>query len=167
MNINMLNAYYECACKLFKKNCCITQCFKCQKFDHMIRFCKKNQCCIKCADKHHIKKCMMSLNKRCCVNCNKNHELWRCICFKWQQQMKQTFKIHRNRLFKYSEAFKYNCTFLQFSNSLLFSNAADSMNFSSSTNSLKFTNSLSLTNSLSSTTVMSKTCSLVAHESTW
>ncbi len=29
MNVNMLNAYHECACKLFEKNCCITQCFKC------------------------------------------------------------------------------------------------------------------------------------------
>ncbi len=24
MNVSMLNAYYECACELFKKNCCIT-----------------------------------------------------------------------------------------------------------------------------------------------
>ncbi len=42
MNVNMLNAYHECACKLFEKNCYITQCFKCQEFDHMIRFCRKN-----------------------------------------------------------------------------------------------------------------------------
>jgi len=101
------------------------------------------------------------LNKRRCTNCNENHELWRHICFKWQQQMKQTFEIYRNRLFKYSEAFRYNCTLLQFSSSLLFSSFADSMN------SLKFTNFLSSVNSLSSTTVMLKTRSLVAYESTW
>ncbi len=82
INVNMLNAYHECAYELFKKNCCITQYFKCQEFDHMIRFCKKNQRCVKCADKHHIKKCMTSLNKRCCINCNENHKLWRCIYFK-------------------------------------------------------------------------------------
>ncbi len=157
----MLNAYHECTCKLFKKNCHITQCFKCQEFDHMIRFCKKNQRCVKCTNKHHIKKCMMSLNKRCCINYNENHELWRCICFKWWQQMKQAFKIYKNRSFRYSEAFKYNCTFLQFLNSLLSSSSADSMN------SLKFMNSFSLVNSSSSTTVVLKTCSLVAHESTW
>ncbi len=167
MNVSMLNAYHECAYELFKKNCHITQCFKCQKFDHMIRFCRKNQRCVKCADKHHIKRCMMSLNKRCCVNCNENHELWRHICLKWQQQMKQAFKIYRNRSFRYSKAFRYNCTFLQFSNSSLFSSSADSMNFLSSMNSLKFTNSFSSTNSSSSTTVVLKTCSLVAHESTW
>ncbi len=173
MNVSMLNAYHECACKLFKKNCCITQCFKCQEFDHMIRFCKKNQCCIKCADKHHIKKCMMSSNKRCCINCNENHELWRCICLKWWQQMKQTFEIYKNKSFKYSKASKYNCTFLQFLNSSLSSSFADSMNSSSlmnssnSTNSLKFTNFLNLANSLSSTIVVLKTRSLVAHESTW
>ncbi len=149
INMNMLNAYYECACELFEKNCCITQCFRCQEFDHMIRFCRKNQRCIKCADKHHIKKCMMSLNKRCCTNCNENHELWRCICFKWWQQMKQTFEIYRNKLFRYSEVSKYNCTFLQFLSSLLSSSSANSMNSSSST------------------TVVLKTRSLVAHESTW
>ncbi len=75
MNVSMLNAYHECACKLFKKNCHITQCFRCQEFDHMIRFCRKNQRCVKCADKHHIKICMMSSNKRRCTNCNENHEL--------------------------------------------------------------------------------------------
>ncbi len=29
LNINMLNLYQECLCKLFKKNCCITQYYKC------------------------------------------------------------------------------------------------------------------------------------------
>ncbi len=96
MNISMLNAYHECICKLFKKNCYITQCFRCQEFDHMIRFCRKNQRCIKCTDKHHIKRCVTSLNKRRCVNCNKNHKLWKHICFKWWQQMKQAFEIYRN-----------------------------------------------------------------------
>jgi len=74
MNMSMLNSYQECACKLFKKNCHITQCFKCHKFDHMIKFCRKNQRC---------KKCMMSLNRKHCINCNKNHEFWRHICLKW------------------------------------------------------------------------------------
>ncbi len=115
----------------------------------MIRFCKKNQCCVKCTDKHYIEKCMMFLNKRRCVNCNENHEFWRCICFKWQQQMKQAFEIYRNRLFRYSEASKYNCTFLQFLSFSLFSSFADSMNSSSST------------------TVVLKTCSLITYKSTW
>ncbi len=82
MNVSMLNSYQECACKLFEKNCCIIQCFRCHEFDHMTRFCRKNQRCKKCVSKHHIKKCMMSLNKRCCINCNENYEFWRCICLK-------------------------------------------------------------------------------------
>ncbi len=173
MNVNMLNTYHEYACELFKKNCCITQCFRCQEFDYMIRFCRKNQCCVKCANKHYIKKCMMFLNKRCCINCNENHEFWRCICFKWWQQMKQASEIYRNRSFRYSEASKYNCTFLQFLSSSLSLSSADSMNSSSlmnflnSMNSSKFTNSFSSMNSSSSTTVVLKTRSLVAHESTW
>ncbi len=93
MNVSMLNSYQECACKLFEKNCHITQCFRCHEFDHMIKICRKNQRCEKCADKHHIEKCVMSLNRKCCINCNENHELWRHICLKWWQQMKQAFKI--------------------------------------------------------------------------
>ncbi len=114
MNMSMLNSYQEYTCKLFEKNCCITQCFRCHEFDHMTKFCRKNQRCKKCANKHHIKKCMMSSNRKCCINCNENHKLWRRICFKWWQQMKQAFKIYRNRLFKYSETFKYNCTLFKF-----------------------------------------------------
>ncbi len=156
MNISMLNSYQECACKLFEKNCCITQCFRCHEFDHMIKICRKNQRCEKCANKHHIKKCVMSLNKRRCVNCNENHELWRCICLKWQQQMKQAFEIYRNKLFKYSETSKYNCTLFS-----LFLNSSDSMN---SSNSMNFFN---LMNFLSSATIMLKTRSWIADKSAW
>jgi len=85
MNENMLNLYQECSCKLFEKNCHITQCYRCFKFDHMIRFCKKKQRCAKCTDKHHIEECVMSLNRRCCINCNEDYELWRRICLKWWQ----------------------------------------------------------------------------------
>ncbi len=133
----------------------------------MIRFCRKNQRCIKCTDKHHIEKCMTSLNKRHCINCNENHELWRHICFKWWQQMKQVFEIYKNRLFRYSKAFKYNCTFLQFLSSLLFSNFANSMNSLNSINSSKFTNFLSSMNSSNLMIIMLKIHSLVTHKSTW
>ncbi len=156
MNMSMLNSYQECACKLFEKNCYITQCFRCHEFDHMIKICRKNQRCEKCADKHHIKKCVMSSNKRRYVNCNENDELWRCICLKWWQQMKQAFKIYRNRLFKYSEMSKYNCTFF-----LLFLNSLDSMNSSDSTN------SFDSMNFSSSATIMLKTRSWIADESAW
>ncbi len=156
MNMSMLNSYQECACKLFEKNCCITQCFRCHEFDYMIKICRKNQHCKKCADKHHIEKCMMFSNRRCCVNCNENHELWRCICLKWWQQMKQVFEIYKNRLFKYSEMFKYSCTLFS-----LFLNSLDSTNFWDSTNSF---DSMNLS---SSTTIMLKTCSWIVDESAW
>jgi len=110
LNISMLNSYQKCACKLFEKNCCIIQCFRCFKFNHMIKFCKKEQCCNKCTDKHHIKECVVFLNKRRCMNCNESHEFWRCTCLKWHQQMKQSSEIYRNRLTRYSEASRYSCT---------------------------------------------------------
>ncbi len=146
INESMLNLYQECLCKLFEKNCCITQCYRCFKFNHMIRFCKKKQRCAKCADKHHIKECMMSSNKRCCVNCNEDHEFWRRICFKWQQQMKHVSEIYRNRSIKYSKASKYNHTFFS-----LFLNSLSLMN------SLSSTDFVDSTNSLSSTSIMLKT----------
>ncbi len=156
MNISMLNLYQECACKLFEKNCHITQCFRCHEFDHMTKICRKNQRCEKCADKHHIEKCVMPLNRRRCVNCNENHKLWRCICLKWQQQMKQAFEIYRNKSFRYSETFKYNCTLFSLSlNSLDSTNSSDSMN------------SFNSTNLLNSATVMLKTRSWIADESAW
>ncbi len=147
MNENMLDSYQECSCKLFEKNCHITQCYRCFEFDHMIRFCKKKQRCAKCADKHHIEECVMPSNKRCCVNCNEDHELWRRICFKWRQQMKQTSEIYRNRSIRYSKASKYNRAFL-----LLFLNSLSSIN---SLNSTDFADS---TNSSSSAIIMLKTC---------
>ncbi len=156
MNVSMLNLYQECACELFKKNCRITQCFRCHEFDHMIKICRKNHRCKKCADKHHIEKCVMSSNRRRCVNCNENHEFWRRICLKWWQQMKQAFEIYRNRSFRYSETSKYNRTFFS-----LFLNSLGSMNSSDSMN------SFDSTNFLSSATVMLKTRSWIADESAW
>ncbi len=133
----MLNSYQECSCKLFEKNCHITQCYRCFEFDHMIKFCKKKQCCVKCADKHHIEECVMSLNRRRCINCNESHELWRCICLKWWQQMKQASEIYRNRSIKYSKTLKYNHAFLSlFLNSLSLMNSLSSTDFIDSTNSL-------------------------------
>ncbi len=155
MNKSMLDLYQECSCELFEKNCHITQCYKCFKFDHMIRFCKKKQRCTKYADKHHIEECMMSSNRRRCINCNEDHELWRCICLKWWQQMKQMSEIYRNRLIKYLKVLKYNCTFLS-----LFSNSLNSMNSLSSTD---FADS---TNFLSSAIIMLKTRNQNV-ESTW
>ncbi len=156
MNMSMLNLYQECACKLFKKNCRITQCFKCYEFDHMTKICRKNQRCKKYAGKHHIEKCVISSNKRRCVNCNENHEFWRCICLKWRQQMKQAFEIYRNRSFKYFETPKYNRTFFSLS-----------LNSLDSTNSSGLINSFDSTNLSSSATVMLKTCSWIADESAW
>ncbi len=114
----MLNSYQECLCKLFEKNCRITQCYKCFNFDHMTRFCKNKECCFKCADKHHIKKCVVSMNKRRCVNCNDSHELWKCSCFKWKLQIKQSEEIFQNRLIRYSEVSKNNHSSCEFNEHL-------------------------------------------------
>ncbi len=63
LNVSMLNLYQECSCKLFEKNCYITQCYKCFDFDHVTRFCKNEERCFKCANKHHIKRCVVLMIK--------------------------------------------------------------------------------------------------------
>ncbi len=150
LNVDMLNSYQECSCKLFEKNCRITQCYKCFNFDHMIKFCKNEECCFKCADKHHIKRCVMLMNRRRCANCNDNHEFWRCSCLKWKLQIKQLEEIFQNRLIKYFEALKDNHSFSSFS-----------LNFLSSMN------LASLMNSSSSMNVLTTTSNRDVNESTW
>ncbi len=150
LNVSMLDLYQECWCKLFEKNCHITQCYKCFNFDHVTRSCKNEECCFKCADKHHIEKCVVSMNRRRCVNCNDSHELWRHSCLKWKLQIKQSEEIFWNRSIRYSEALKYNCLLSSFSLNFL-----DSMNF------------LSLMNSSSSMNVSTMTSSRDVDESTW
>ena len=148
--MSMLNLYQECLCKLFEKNCRITQCYKYFNFDHITRFCKNKECFFKCADKHHIKKCIVSINKRRCVNCNDSYELWRCSCFKWKLQIKQSEEIFQNRSIRYFEALKYNHSLSSFC-----------LNFLDSTNFLSSMNSLSLMN------ISMTTSSRDINESTW
>jgi len=136
LNVDMLNSYQKCSCELFGKNCCITQCYRCFDFDHMIRFCKNEEHCFKCADKHHIKRCVVLTNKRRCANCNDSHELWRCLCLKWKLQIKQSEEIFWNRSIRYSETLKDNCSFSSFSLNFL-----SSMNLMSSMNVLTMTSS--------------------------
>ncbi len=150
LDVNMLNSYQECSCKLFEKNCCITQCYKCFDFDYMTRFCKNEERCFKCADKHHIKRCVVLMNKRRCANCNDSYELWRCSCLKWKLQIKQSEEIFQNRLIRYSEALKDNRSFFSFSLNFL-----SSMNFAS------------LMNSSSSMNISMMTSSWDIDESTW
>ncbi len=144
LNVDMLNSYQECSCKLFEKNCRITQCYRCFDFDHIARFCKNEECCFKCTDKHHIEECVVSMNRRWCVNCNNSHELWRHSCFKWKLQIKQSEEIFWNKLIRYSEVLKDNHSFSSF-----------------------FLNFLSSMNSLSSMNVLMTTSSRDVNESTW
>ncbi len=127
---------------MFEKNCCITQCYRCFDFDHMTKFCKNEERCFKCANKHHIEKCVVSMNRRQCANCNDSHEFWRHSCLKWKLQIKQSEEIFQNRLIKYFEALKDNHLFSSFSLNFL-----SSMNFASSTNSSSSMNVLTMTSS--------------------
>ena len=142
LNVDMLNSYQEYSCKLFEKNCHITQCYKCFDFDYMTRFCKNEECCFKYADKHHIERCVVLMNRRWCVNCNNSHEFWKHLCFKRKLQIKQSEEIFQNRSIRYFEVLKDNCSFFSF-----FLNFLNSMNFMSSMNSSSSMNVLTMTSS--------------------
>ncbi len=165
LNVSMLNLYQKCTCKLFEKNCCITQCFRYFEFDHMIKFCKKEQRCDKCADKHHIKECVVFLNKRRYINCNESYEFWRCTCFKWQQQMKQSSEIYRNRLTRYFEMSRYSCILLILSlNSLSLMISLSSMN---SSNSMNLSSSINVTTKINSWNVDESMWQMIEIKKRW
>ncbi len=130
LNVNMLNSYQECICELFERNCCITQCYRCFDFNHMIKFCKNEECCFKCTDKHYIKECIVSMNKRWCINCNDSHKFWMHSCFKWKLQIKKSEEIFQNRSIRYLVTSKDNHSFSSF-----FLNFLSLMNFLNSMNS--------------------------------
>lgn len=96
LNINMLNLYQKCLCKLFEKNCYVIQCFNYFNFNYMIKFCKNDKRCFKYINKHYIEICIVSMNKRYCMNCNNNQ--WTLKIF--MLQVKITNKTFRRNLLK-------------------------------------------------------------------
>jgi hypothetical protein len=44
----LLNEHTHLICEYFEKKCCIKQCFKCQRYDHMNKTCKNSKKCEQC-----------------------------------------------------------------------------------------------------------------------
>lgn len=74
---DILNIKKVCFCVVswerYKSKNGITQCFKCQQFDHIAKNCFKKTKCLKCAGTHLIKDCDQTDENIKCVNCNEKH----------------------------------------------------------------------------------------------
>ena len=52
----------------------ITQCFKCQKFNHSFFQCKaEKSTCLRCSDSHRLSECTIAKENAKCINCKGNH----------------------------------------------------------------------------------------------
>ena len=91
-------------CELYHENCCLMQCFKCQKYEHITWICHQNQKCSFCAiSEHNDHSCVFwnELNRYCCMNYEESHSAW---FFKYktrQKQIEKVWLIYLIRSYKY------------------------------------------------------------------
>ena len=75
MNEDMLIDYELRYCERQTRDSCMTQCFNCQKYDHIDKFCKQSTRCDRCAKSHSTQKCqnadVNALAK--CATCDEKH----------------------------------------------------------------------------------------------
>ena len=63
-------------CEFYHKNYCFIQCFKYQKYEHIVQICCQNQKCDFCTiSKYNNHNCVFynKSNKYCCTNYEKSH----------------------------------------------------------------------------------------------
>ena len=93
-------------CEFYHKDCCLMQCFKCQKYRHIIQICHQNQKCSFCAiSEHNDHSCVFQnkSNRHCCMNCEESHSAW---FFKYkirQKQIEKVWLIYSIRSCRYAE----------------------------------------------------------------
>ena len=78
-------------CETYRTTPSVTQCYKCQGFNHVAKDCKKDQKCVRCAGPHKSTECP-DKNKETltvkCSNCNGNHVAASKECPKFREQIK-------------------------------------------------------------------------------
>jgi hypothetical protein len=77
---NLLHEYSQIFYELFVNNCCIKQCFNCQRYDHIDKICRHERRCSICVESHNDLMCKISIDKKKCVNCENNHSIWSFQC---------------------------------------------------------------------------------------
>ena len=69
----------------------VTQCYKCQGFNHVAKDCKSEQKCVRCAGAHKSTECPDKNKKSLklkCSNCNGDHVASSKSCPKFKDQIK-------------------------------------------------------------------------------
>ena len=95
MKIALFNGIYfgriRVRCESYRTTPPVTQCYKCQGFNHIAKDCKNNQKCVRCAGAHKSTDCP-DKNKEAlkikCSNCHGNHVASSRECQKFKDQIK-------------------------------------------------------------------------------
>jgi len=59
----------------------LTQCYKCQKWEHRASQCRGKETCAKCANEHATQRCNKDETAETkCTNCGENHPAWHRNC---------------------------------------------------------------------------------------
>ncbi len=78
-------------CESYRTTPPVTQCYKCQGFNHIAKDCKKEQKCVRCAGSHKSTECPDKNKKSLklkCSNCDGDHVASSRECPKFQDQIK-------------------------------------------------------------------------------
>lgn len=97
-NDNKTMKYYKLASK-------IKHCFKCQRYDYISHFSKKDQKCKFCKDKHKLKdyEYKEQLNRKCYVICKEAHTIWSFKCSKRKKNIIKAKDALRQKLKYHAE----------------------------------------------------------------
>ncbi|PGH29456.1 hypothetical protein GX50_07791 [[Emmonsia] crescens] len=72
-----------CTAEIFHREAWVTRCFNCQQYEHIARFCQREETCSHCAQKGHSDKTcpgVLEGSKPKCSNCQGNHTVWNPSC---------------------------------------------------------------------------------------
>ena len=70
------------------------RCYRCQRFGHTTKICKREPLCPKCGQKEHVDQCQNPIK---CINCSEDHPAFSKTCPKWKEEKEiQTIKTQRN-----------------------------------------------------------------------
>ena len=75
------------------------QCRQCYKYGHSLKYCKSQECCAKCADKHPSSQCTATSIK--CVLCGAQHRAYDRACIKFKEELVLLQLMQEQRISRY------------------------------------------------------------------
>ena len=86
--------YMHFAVEPAKQNTTPVQCYTCQKYNHVAKFCKsEHPTCARCGENHRINQCTAADDAIKCSNCKGNHLANSSVCSVYQEQQKKMLKM--------------------------------------------------------------------------